>query len=80
MKRRFLLSFAALLVIPHLAFAATPTWTQTLSGPVDGASYGDVDGDGTYEIGVMVRGEPGEVVLMSSHGAPCSGHTPLRPR
>lgn len=76
MKTKLSLGFgAAMLLLTQTAFAATPTWTQTLSGPVDGSSYGDVDGDGVYEIGVIVRGEPGEVVLLSDTGQVLWTHT-----
>lgn len=69
MKPSLLLSFAAaLLLFQQTASAATPTWTQALSGPVDGASYGDVDGDGTLEMALVLRGNPGEVVLLSHTG------------
>ena len=76
MKAGLCLGFsAALLLLQQTAFAATPSWTQTLPGPVDGASYGDVDGDGQLEIAVVVRGNPGQIVLMSHTGAILWSHT-----
>jgi len=75
---RFVLSLgfgAALLVLQQTAFAATPSWTQTLEQAADGLSYGDVDGDGQFEIAVIVRGNPGQVVLLSHAGDILWTHT-----
>ena len=66
---------AAILLCPQVGHAAAPSWSQTLSGPPDGASYGDVDGDGQFEIGVIVRGTPGQVVLLSHTGQVLWSHT-----
>ena len=66
---------AATLLLHQVAFAATPTWNQPLSGAPDGASYGDVDGDGRFEIAVVVRGDPGQVVLLSDTGEVLWTHT-----
>jgi|GEM_PF-3229170 len=76
MKARLSLSLgAAILVFAQVAYAATPSWSQTLSGPPDGASYGDVDGDGQFEIALIVRGNPGQVVLLSHDGQILWSHT-----
>lgn len=66
---------AAICVSHQVAFAATPNWSQALPGAPDGASYGDVDGDGRFEIAVIVRGLPGEVVLLSDTGQVLWTHT-----
>lgn len=76
MNVRFWAAFGVVILLcPQIGHAATPSWSQTLSGPPDGASYGDVDGDGQFEIGVIVRGTPGEIVLLSHTGQVLWSHT-----
>lgn len=65
----------AIWLLHQVAFAATPSWSQSLSGAPDGASYGDVDGDGRLEVAVLVRGFPGQVVLLSDTGDILWTHT-----
>ncbi|MGB5810159.1 MAG: FG-GAP-like repeat-containing protein [Polyangiales bacterium] len=72
---RFVSAAIACWLLHSFALAATPTWTQSLSGAPDGASYGDVDGDGQFEIAVIVRGDPGQVVLLSHAGEILWTHT-----
>jgi len=72
---RFIGAAAAVWLLHHVAFAATPTWIQSLAGAPDGASYGDVDGDGRFEIAVIVRGNPGQVLLLSDTGEILWTHT-----
>ncbi|MGB5313126.1 MAG: VCBS repeat-containing protein, partial [Polyangiales bacterium] len=75
MKAGFIGCVVAISLLHQVAFAATPTWIQSLPGAPDGASYGDVDGDGQFEIGVVVRGDPGYVVLLDHAGQVLWTHT-----
>jgi len=72
---RFVGLLASLWMLHAVALAATPSWSHVLSGPPDGASYGDVDGDGRLEVAVIVRGVPGELVLLSDAGEVLWTHT-----
>lgn len=76
MRASLALLFAgAVLLVQQTALAATPGWSVTLPDAADGASYGDVDGDGQFEIGLILRGDPGQVVLMSHAGEVLWTHT-----
>lgn len=59
---------ASVWLLPLTALGATPSWSRTLAAAADGASYGDVDGDGDFEIALIVRGNPGQVVLLDHTG------------